>query len=142
MLFVCVHNSARSIMAEAILRELGGPAFEPASAGTEATHVHPLTLRSLAEIGIDASWATSKTLASMLLGQRWDLVVTVCDPAVEACPVVPGARMLHWSFDDPSAASGTDEERMVSFRRVRDEIAQEIRALVQAAGGALGPPAS
>lgn len=145
VLFVCVHNSARSIMAEALVRELGGTAFQPASAGIEATGVHPLTLRALAEIGIDASWATSKTIGSML-DQPWDLVITVCDPAVEACPVVPGARMAHWSFDDPSAAPGSDDERMETFRRVRDEIAEHVRGLVgdgvAVAHGDTMPPAT
>jgi arsenate reductase len=127
VLFVCTHNSARSIMAEAVLRREGGDAFEVFSAGTEATGVKPLTLRALAEAGIDASWARSKSVQEFL-GDRFDYVVTVCDRARESCPVFPGAQQsLHWGFDDPSEATGTDEERMVTFRRVLTEITIRVR---------------
>jgi arsenate reductase len=122
VLFLCTHNSARSQMAEGLLRHLAGHGFEVASAGTEARGVNPLAVRVMAERGIDIAGHTSKTL-DRFLGDRWDHVVTVCDGANEACPVFPraGAR-LHWSFEDPSAAAGSEAERLAVFRRVRDEI--------------------
>lgn len=130
VLFVCTGNSARSQMAEALLRREGGDAFQAASAGTDPRGVHPLTVRVLDEIGIDWSQARSKPM-SEFLGQGFDLVVTVCDRAKEACPVVPGARrQRHWSLDDPAEATGSDEERLAVFRRVRDEIAVAVRQLV------------
>ncbi len=127
VLILCTHNSARSQMAEALLRAFAGDAFEVASAGTEATRVHPLAVAAMAELGIDLGGHTSKTL-DRFLGEPWDVVITVCDAANEACPVFPGAReRLHWSFDDPSRATGTDDERLVTFRRVRDQIARRLR---------------
>ena len=97
-----------------------------------ASRVHPLTIAVLAEVGIDWSRATSKALAPML-ERDWDLVVTVCDEAVEACPYIPPpTRIMHWSFDDPAAATGSEAEQLAAFRRVRDEIATHIDALVQA----------
>ena len=131
VLFACVANSARSQMAEALMAARGGAAFAPASAGVVASRVHPLTIAALAEIGIDWSSATSKALASML-EQPWDLVVTVCDEAAEACPYIPPpTRVLHWSFEDPAAATGTETERLAAFRRIRDQIAVHIDALVE-----------
>ena len=126
VLFICTHNSARSQMAEGLLRHLAGDRFEVESAGTEATHVRPLALEAMREIGIDISGQRSKTIDS-LGDRRFDLVVTVCDSAREACPVFPGStRRLHWSFDDPSAATGSERERLAVFRRVRDEIREKI----------------
>jgi arsenate reductase len=128
VLFLCTHNSARSQIAEGYLRHLGGESFEVASAGTVARGVNPLAVRAMAEAGIDLSGHTSKTLDGFLR-DRWDHVVTVCDDAGEACPVFPGAaRRLHWSFDDPSSAQGTEVERLAVFRRVRDEIRARIEA--------------
>jgi len=128
VLFLCTHNSARSQMAEGLLRRLAGDRFEVASAGTEARGVNPLATRAMAEIGIDLRGHTSKTL-DRFLGERWDDVITVCDSANESCPVFPAARTrLHWSFDDPSAARGSDEQRLAVFRRVRDEIEARIEA--------------
>ena len=122
VLFLCTHNSARSQMAEGFLRHLGGDRFEVASAGTEATRVHPLALRAMKEMGIDLSAHTSKTLEG-LPERRWDYVITVCDHANERCPLFPGpTTRLHWSFDDPSRATGTEDQRLDTFRRVRDEI--------------------
>jgi arsenate reductase len=130
VLFLCTHNSARSQMAEGFLRAWGGDRFEAASAGTVATALRPEAVRVMAEVGIDISGQWSKSLET-LLGQPFDWVVTVCDQAREACPVFPGARrMLHWSFDDPSAAGGSEEERLAVFRRVRDEIAAAVRAFL------------
>jgi arsenate reductase len=122
ILFLCTHNSARSQMAEGLLRHLGGERFEAFSAGTEATHVRPLAIEAMAELGIDLAQQESKTL-DRYLGEPFDAVITVCDQAAEACPVFPGAkRRLHWSFPDPSTATGTKQEQLAVYRRVRDEI--------------------
>jgi arsenate reductase len=122
VLFVCTHNSARSQMAEAFLRALAGERFEVASAGTEATRVHPLAIQTMREVGIDLAGHTSKSLVSFV-EQPWDYVITVCDSANERCPVFPGrTTRIHWSFDDPSQVTGTDQERLQAFRRVRDQI--------------------
>jgi arsenate reductase len=130
VLFICTHNSARSQMAEGLLRARGGDRFAAFSAGTEATEVRPLAIRAMDEIGIDIRGQESKTLLRYL-AQQFDLVVTVCDDARESCPVFPGARrMTQWSFEDPSRATGTDEERLAVFRRVRDEIAMRVDALI------------
>ena len=116
VLFVCTGNSARSVMAEALLRQEGGDAFEVHSAGTHPKGINPLTLRVLAEAGLDASWARSKSVEEFL-GQSFDYVVTVCDDARQACPVFPGVHeSLHWSHQDPAEARGTEEERMAVFR--------------------------
>ncbi len=128
VLFLCTHNSARSQMAEGLLRHLAGHRFEVASAGTEATGVHPLAIRAMAELGIDLRGHVSKTL-DRFVAEPWDWVITVCDGAAQRCPVFPsaGAR-LHWSLEDPSVAGGTDAERLAVFRRVRDEIRQRLEA--------------
>lgn len=127
VLFLCTHNSARSQMAEALLRSLGGDRFEAFSAGTEASHVRPLAIRAMAELGIDISGQQSKTL-DRFLNEPFDAVITVCDQANEACPVFFGAReRLHWSFPDPSKAEGSEEQQLEVYRQVRDGI----RARVQ-----------
>lgn len=126
-LVLCTHNSARSQMAEGFLRALGGARFEVESAGTEASRVHPLAIRVMGEVGIDLRGHTSKTL-DRFLGEKWDYVITVCDKANESCPLFPGAaERLHWSFDDPSALTGPEDDRLVGFRRVRDEIHARLR---------------
>jgi arsenate reductase (thioredoxin) len=131
VLFVCVHNSARSLMAEALLRHRGGEAFAAYSAGTEAGGVNPLTLHALEESDIPIDGLESKSVQAMV-GRSFDYVVTVCDPAREACPYFPGARRtLHWSFDDPAAAEGTPDERLATFRRVLGEIGRHIDEFVQ-----------
>ncbi len=130
VLFACVANSARSQMAEALLVARGGSAYAPASAGVVASRVHPLTVAVLAEIGIDWSAATSKALGPML-AEPWDLVITVCDEAAEACPYIPPpTRVLHWHFQDPAAATGSEAERLAAFRRTREEIAGRIEAFI------------
>jgi arsenate reductase len=130
VLFLCTHNSSRSQMAEGFLRALGGERYEAFSAGTQARGINPLAIKVMAERGIDISEAAghrSKTLQAFL-GQPMDLVVTVCDEAAEECPFFPGARRQeHWSFPDPSAATGTEEERLVVFRQVRDAIEARLR---------------
>ena len=127
VLFLCTHNSARSQMAEGFLRALAGERFDVASAGTEATHVHPLAIMAMAEVGIDLDGHTSKTI-DVFFNQPWDYVITVCDSANERCPMFPGGTTrIHWSFDDPSQATGTDEDKLKKFRRVRDEILARLR---------------
>lgn len=122
VLFVCTHNSARSQMAEGLLRDRHGDRYEVYSAGTEKTHVRPLAIEAMNEIDIDLSSHYSKTVDE-LESRAFDYVVTVCDSAREACPYVPARKQnMHHSFEDPSAAEGTDEERLAVFRRVRDEI--------------------
>lgn len=122
VLFICTHNSARSQMAEGLLNTLGGDRYEAFSAGTETAEVRPQAIEVMREIGIDISDHTSKNLDSFL-GKAPDLVVTVCDRARESCPYFPvGKEVIHKGFDDPSAARGTDEEKMRVFRQVRDEI--------------------
>ncbi len=126
VLFLCTHNSARSQMAEGLLRTLGGSRFEVFSAGTEATQIRPLAIRAMAELGIDISGQQSKTL-DRYLHEPFDKVITVCDQANETCPVFFGAReRLHWSFPDPSKASGTEEHQLQVYRQVRDAIRERI----------------
>jgi arsenate reductase len=126
VLILCTHNSARSQMAEGLLRHMAGDRFEVESAGTEATRVNPLAIRAMQEKGIDLKRHSSKTL-DRFLNDRWDYVITVCDSANEVCPVFQGAAArIHWSFDDPSAAKGSEDERLATFRRVRDEIASRL----------------
>jgi arsenate reductase len=126
ILFLCTHNSARSQMAEGLLRNLAADRFEAYSAGTEATRVRPLAIRAMAELGIDISAQTSKTL-ERYLGAPFDAVITVCDQANEACPVFLGAtERLHWSFPDPAQATGTEEEQLAVYRSVRDAIRARI----------------
>ena len=132
VLFLCVHNSARSQMAEGLLRARAGDRFEAFSAGNEATEVRPLAIKAMAELGIDISSQHSKTTAD-LGGQRFDYAVTVCQEATEACPYYPNAaHQVHWGFDDPQAATGSEDERLAVFRRVRDEIAASIDEFVSA----------
>lgn len=130
VLFVCTHNSARSVMAEVLLRHHGGDAFETHSAGVEPGEIRPLTLRVLEEAGLPADGLRSKSVAEYA-GQSFDYVVTVCDSARQACPVFPGqGERLHWGYEDPSAATGTDEERLVVFRRVMTAISERIRLFI------------
>lgn len=133
VIFVCTGNSARSQMAEALLRKEGGDAFEVVSAGVDPQGVNPMTIRALAEVGIDITGARSKSVIEFL-GQPFDYVVTVCDRARESCPVFPGgAETLHWGFDDPAEATGTDAERHAVFVRVMGEVGRRIRAFVPVA---------
>lgn len=126
VLFICTHNSARSQMAEGLLRHLGGERFEVFSAGTEATQVRPLAIKAMLELGIDISGQQSKRL-DRYLNEPFDEVITVCDTAAEACPVFPGSvRRRHWSFEDPSKAAGSEAEQLQVYRRVRDEIRERI----------------
>jgi len=126
VLFVCTHNSARSIMGEALLRAKGGNDYIVASAGTEAAEVRPLTLRVLAEAGIPTDGLRSKSITEFM-GQRFDYVITVCDSARQNCPVFPGeGERFHWGYPDPSAATGTEAERLKAFRKVFTAMSQRV----------------
>jgi arsenate reductase len=133
VLFVCTHNSARSQMAEGLLRQLAGDRFEAFSAGTEVSSVRPEAISVMAELGIDISGQHSKSVDEFV-GQQFAWVITVCDRARESCPYFPGAEQTaHWGFDDPAEAQGTDEERLDVFRRVPDEIRDRLRMFILAA---------
>lgn len=126
VLFLCTGNSARSQMAEGYLRYVAGDEFEPLSAGIEPKGLNPLAVEAMSEIGIDISRQKSKDVVSFL-GQSIPYIITVCDNARERCPIFPRTyKFLHWSFDDPAAAQGSHEEKLVVFRRLRDEIARRI----------------
>ena len=128
VLFLCTHNSARSQMAEGLLRHLASDRFEAHSAGTEATRVRPLAIKAMGELGIDISTQTSKTLDGYV-DQRFDYVITVCDDANESCPIFPNAtHRLHWSLPDPSKLTGTDEQQLAVYRQVRDELRARIES--------------
>ena len=131
VLILCTHNSARSQIAEALLRQMGGAGFAVFSAGTEVTRVHPLALRVLQEQGISTDGLYSKSLRDFL-GERFDVVITVCDQANEQCPIFPGApERIHWSIPDPSAATGAEEERLEAFRAVRHVLTQHVRRFIE-----------
>jgi len=122
ILIVCTGNSARSQMAEGLLRHEGGDRFEVFSAGTKPTAVRPEAIAAMGEIGLDISGQHSKGVEEFI-GQPLDLVITVCNSAKETCPVFPGdVKRLHWPFDDPAAVEGPEEVRKAAFRRVRDQI--------------------
>lgn len=125
VLFLCAHNSARSQMAEGFLRAFSDDRFEVQSAGTRATRVHPLAITVMRELGIDISKHRSKSVDDV--GEGWDVVVTVCDAS---CPVPPRSGLkLRWKLPDPSAARGTEAERLAVFRGVRDSIRSRVRLL-------------
>jgi len=123
VLILCTGNSCRSHMAEGILRAAAGDILEVHSAGSKpAGYVHPLAIRALAEIGIDIRAHRSKSM-NEFLDQHIETVITVCGKADQVCPTYPGqVNRLHWPFDDPAHATGTEEEQMIVFRRVRNEI--------------------
>jgi arsenate reductase (thioredoxin) len=125
VLFLCAHNSARSQMAEGFLRSFAGDRFEVESAGTRATRVHPLAIKAMREVGIDIAEQKSKSVDAV--GEGWDVVVTVCD---SSCPVPPRSGLkLRWKLPDPSAARGTQAERLDVFRGIRDSIQSRVRLL-------------
>jgi thioredoxin type arsenate reductase len=133
VIFVCTGNSARSQMAEALLRRDGASTFEVVSAGVDPRPVNPMAVRALEKVGIDISRARSKPVG-MFLGQRFDYVITVCDRARAACPVFPGGtETLHWGVDDPAEATGSDEDRQAAFDRALQELAGRISAFVRLA---------
>lgn len=129
VLFLCSNNSCRSQMAEGFLRSLAQEPFEAFSAGAEPTYVHPMAIRVMSEVGIDISSQRSKSI-SVYDGWSFDFVITVCEG--DACPFFPGeiGMSLAWSFEDPAEASGTDEEILGVFRKVRDEIKDSIQRFI------------
>src|SRR5437763_5246465 len=127
VLILCTGNSARSQMAEGLLRHLAPDCFEVESAGVEPSHVRPQAVEAMREIGIDISTHRSKSVDEFA-GQEFDYVITVCDNARERCPIFPGkTKRIHWSFDDPAAAVGDEAAQLAVFRRVRDEIESRLR---------------
>lgn len=122
VLFICVHNSARSQIAEGLVNSLYADRFEAVSGGTTATRVHPGAIKAMAEIGIDISGHYSKSI-DVFEGRRFDHVVMVCDDKQADCPFFPGGKdYIHHAFDDPAACTGTDDEVLACFRKTRDEI--------------------
>ena len=122
VLFICTHNSARSHMAEGFMNALFGDRYEARSAGTDPSVVNPVAVKVMAEVGVDISAHHSKGLEDFL-DREWDYVVTVCDRAKEACPYFPGGReRIHKGFQDPAGVDGSDEEKLILFRQVRDRI--------------------
>ncbi|HEX3145430.1 MAG TPA: arsenate reductase ArsC [Pyrinomonadaceae bacterium] len=131
VLILCTGNSARSQMAEGLLREMGGDRFEVASAGVAPSFVRPEAIAVMREVDIDISGHKSKSVDEFT-NQEFNYVITVCDNANEQCPVFPGnTRRIHWSFDDPAAAKGDDEQRLAVFRRVRKEIRQRLQLFLR-----------
>ena len=133
VLFLCVHNSTRSQMAEAFLKKWGGRRFEAESAGLEPGVLNPFVVRAMAEIGIDISRNTTKSVFDLFLQEKiYQIVVTVCSKeAAERCPVFPGlAERHHWPFDDPSSFRGSEEEIMSRVRIVRDRIEAAVKEFV------------
>jgi arsenate reductase (thioredoxin) len=130
VLILCTGNSARSQMAEGLLRQMAGDVYEVASAGVSPSRVRPEAIEAMREIGIDISHHRSKSVDEFT-NHKMDYVITVCDNAREQCPIFPGeVKQIHWSFDDPAAAEGDELARLAVFRRVRDEISERLRAFV------------
>ena len=135
VLFLCSGNSARSQMAEALLRKKAGDHFEVYSAGLEPAGLNPYTVRVLEEIGLDTTNLRSKSLNSFIGKMHFGYLITVCSRAEEKCPIFPGMGMrLHWPFDDPAAFKGSEEETLVVFRGVRDQIDARIDEWLQSQG--------
>jgi arsenate reductase len=132
VLFLCTSNSARSQMAEALLRHYGGDRFEVQSAGTNPrAAIHPLTVAALGAIGVSLAGQYPKHLSSVS-PEGWDYIITTCDQAREACPVFPDdPEHIHWGFEDPASVEGTDEQRLRAFRRIRDEIKRRVMLFVE-----------
>ncbi len=134
VLILCTGNSARSQMAEGILRHLAGDDFEVASAGVAPSRIRPEAIKVMGELGIDISGQRSKSVDEFLR-QEFHYVITVCDNANEQCPVFPGpTERIHWSFADPAAVQGDEPARLAAFRRVRDEIAERLKAFTRSDG--------
>jgi len=128
VLFLCVGNSCRSQMAEALLRKQAPNRFLVYSAGLEPSTIHPYTIRVLQEVGIDTSRLFSKPLTKYLNSPIFDFVITVCSTAEERCPIFPGSGVrLHWSFDDPASFEGDTQSKMERFREIRDQIDAKIK---------------
>ena len=135
VLFVCTHNSARSQMAEGLLRAWGGDRYTVESAGTEQTSVRPEAIEVMREIGIDIGGQTSKTI-DRFVDQPFAWLITVCDQAAEACPTVPGVQhQEHWSIPDPSQVEGDESARLDAFRAARDDLSTRVRAFLEQTRG-------
>ena len=133
VLFLCTGNSARSIIGAALLKKVGGDAFEVASAGTYPKGINPYTVRVLRPLNIDLSGERSKDVAEFT-GQTFDYVITVCDAAAEECPICPGApERIHWSFAETAAVKGTDAEKLRAFQHTLDEMQNRITAFIPVA---------
>ena len=131
ILILCTGNSARSPMAEGLLRHDGGNRFEVFSAGTKPSHVRSEAIAVMREVGIDISKHRSKSVEEFA-GQDFDYVITVCDNARESCPFFPAkTKRIHWSIEDPAAVQGSEEERLAAFRRVRDELRRDLQTFAQ-----------
>jgi arsenate reductase len=131
VLFLCTGNSARSQIAEGLMKSMGGEQWEVKSAGILPSYVHPLAIRVMDEVGIDISNQTSKS-QDQFLKEGFDYIITLCDHAAMACPNFPGQGIrLHWSIKDPAMAIGTMDERVAVFRRARDEIRTRIELLLK-----------
>ena len=129
ILFVCIHNSARSVMAEAFVNQLCGEEYHAQSAGIEPGKLNPIVAQAMSEIGVDVSTHQTRAIADVIAsGQNFDLVVTVCDEtSAERCPIFPGqVERLHWGFPDPSNLNGSPEEKLARTRQIRDEIKAHI----------------
>lgn len=127
VLLLCTGNSARSQMAEGLLRHEGGDRFAVASAGTRPSRVRPEAITVMCELGIDIASHRSKSVEEFI-GQDFDYVITVCDTARQSCPVFPGkTTLMHWSIEDPAAAEGEEAARLAVFRQVRDELRERLR---------------
>jgi len=133
VLFICTGNSARSQMAEGVLRHLAGERVEVFSAGSKPSVVHPMAIRAMAEFAVDISGHRSKSLMEFI-HQPFDFVITVCDSAAETCPAFPGrAQRIHWSFPDPAAVEG-EEAKLAAFRSVRDGLIERFCDFIQHQG--------
>lgn len=134
VLFLCIHNSARSQMAAAYLKQMAGDRFEVESAGLEPGKLNPLVVKAMGEAGIDISGNGTQSVFDLFrAGKRFEYVISVCDAAsAERCPVFPGVTTrLNWSFTDPSTFTGTDQERLAKTIAVRDEIERTVRSWVE-----------
>jgi arsenate reductase len=133
VLFLCTGNSARSQMAEAFLRAIGGPRYEAFSAGIEPKGIHPLTRQVMQEVGISLDGQTSKDVRVYMGHEHFGYLITVCDHADKNCPTafVGVSQRLHWSFEDPAACEGSEAEKLAMFRQVRDQIAQRVKEWVR-----------
>ena len=135
VLFLCTGNSARSQMAEGLLRIYGGDQFEIKSAGLDPKGIHPMTIQVMKELNYDMIGHSSKSLSDFTGKENFDFLITVCDHAKESCPIFPGVGdRLHWGFDDPAAFEGPDEIKLKKFRQVRDELETKILEWMSAMG--------
>ena len=131
VLILCTGNSARSQMAEGLLRHDAGDVYEVFSAGTKPTRVRPEAISVMREVGIDISGHRSKSVDEFA-GQDFDYVITVCDNAKESCPIFPTkTKRIHWSIEDPAAVQGSEEERLTAFRRIRDDLRARLQAFTR-----------